>query len=161
VEDVTGSWSQPTFLTRRLLPLALHVRVSGGISSDFLPRQLRFATHGPTIGYSPFGVLRARSGPPTTGDRYGMVVWEHDFRSVPFELLGWDWAAEKGISFIVHGGHAWVGVPDGVAGIRSTAEHHEVGASLSLGYFFPVRIDVTQRLDEPGTFVGFGIARLF
>ena len=90
-----------------------------------------------------------------------LVVWEHDFRSVPFELLGWEWAAEKGISFIVHGGHAWMGVPDGVAGIRSTAEHHEVGASLSLGYLLPVRIDVTQRLDEPGTFVGFGIARLF
>jgi hypothetical protein len=40
--------------------------------------------------------------------------------------------------------------------------HHEVGASVGIGYTVPVRLDVTARLtDDPAVVVGVGIARLF
>ena len=155
-------WSQPTFLRRRLLPPALHLRLAAGTASGELPLQRSFGVDGQLLGLSAFGALRARTGRLTLARRYALVAWEHDFRSVPFEALGWRGAAPLGVSLQVHGAHAWADRAAGALFVEPSVVHHEVGASLGLGYTVPVRLDVTYRLtDGPGVVVGFGLARLF
>ncbi len=155
-------WSQPTVLRRRLLPPALHVRLAAGTASGGLPTQRAFGIDGQLAGLSAFGALRARTGRLTLARRYALVAWEHDFRSVPFEALGWRGAAPLGVSLQVHGAHAWADRAVGALSVEPSLAHHEVGASLGVGYTLPVRLDVTYRLtDDPGVVFGFGLARLF
>ncbi|MEL7362529.1 MAG: hypothetical protein AAFN13_10695, partial [Bacteroidota bacterium] len=149
----------PTFLRRRLFPNALHLRVTAGSTSgDPLP-QRTFAVDGSLLGVAPFGTLRARAGRPIEATRYVAGFWEHDFRSVPFELLGWEWAAVNNVGLLVHGAHAAGDLS--AFGTTTDWQHHEVGVGLSGGFALPLRLDVTFRLDEPGTTVTLGFARVF
>ena len=155
-------WAAPTVLRRRLLAPTLHVRLAGGVAAGELPLLRAFGIDGQLAGLAPFGALRARTGRLTLADRYALVAWEHDFRSVPFELLGWRGAAPRGLSVQVHGAHAWAEGAPGATRVEPSVVHHEVGASVGLGYVAPVRLDLTYRLtDEPGLVFGFGVARLF
>ena len=120
------------------------------------------------LGYAPSGVFRSLRGRPVEGDRYVAAMWEHDFRSVPFELLGLEALAARNIGLSVFGAHGrtwldgydrdalalWVVQP-------SDGWVHEVGVSLHGGFFVPVRLDLAYRVDDPGLFVSFGVARLF
>lgn len=90
------------------------------------------------------------------------VFWEHNFRTVPFELIGWRWAAERNIGLIVHGGHGrtWFGdrtlldyAPQYIDGFR-----HELGMSIN-GLFDWFRLDFSKRLDAPGFFVSVGFVQ--
>ena len=155
-------WSQPTVLRRRLLPPTLHLRLAAGTASAVLPLQRSFGVDGQFAGLSAFGALRARTGRLTLARQYALVAWEHDFRSVPFEALGWRGAAPLGVSLQVHGAHAWADRAAGALFVEPSVVHHEVGASVGVGYTVPVRLDVSYRLsDGPGVVVGFGLARLF
>ncbi|MEL6446062.1 MAG: DUF5686 family protein [Bacteroidota bacterium] len=149
----------PTFLRRRLFPNALHLRVTAGTTSGDLLPQRTYAVEGSLLGLAPFGTLRARVGRPIEATRYVAGFWEHDFRSVPFELLGWEWAAVNNVGLLVHGAHATGDL--NAFGPTTDWQHHEVGVGLSGGLALPLRLDVTFRLDEPGTTVTLGFARLF
>ena len=155
-------WSQPTVLRRRLLPPTLHLRLAAGAASGDLPVQRAFGIDGQFAGLAAFGALRARTGRLTLARQYALVAWEHDFRSVPFEALGWRGAAPLGVSLQVHGAHAWADRAPGALFVEPSVVHHEVGGSLGLGYTVPLRLDVTYRLtDDPGVVFGLGLARLF
>ncbi len=154
-------WSQPTVLRRRLLPPTLHLRLAAGGATGPLPVTRSFGIDGRLAGVSTFGALRARSGLALVRE-YALVAWEHDFRSVPFELVGWRSAAPLGVSLQVHGAHAWGTGADGALRTEPSLVHHEVGASVGFGFEVPLRLDVTYRLtDGPGAVVGVGVARLF
>ncbi len=167
--EAVAVWRFPTFLRRRLFPNTLDVRLSGGLHGGTLPLQRHFAIDGTILGFAPSGVFRSLRGVPVEGDRYVAVAWEHDFRSVPFELLGLEALAVRNIGLIVHGAHGrtWLDprsgdTPDLLVPLRTAEDWvHEVGVSLSGGFFIPVRLDLTYRLDDPGVFVSFGVARLF
>lgn len=152
----------PTVLRRRLLPPTLHLRLAVGTAAGTLPVVRAFGIDGALGHIAPFGALRARGGRLSLVREFALVAWEHDFRSVPFEALGWRGAASRGVSFQVHGAHAWgTGMP-GATRVEPHVVHHEVGASVGLGYTLPIRLDVTYRLtDGPGVVVGVGLARLF
>ena len=160
-------WRAPTFLRRRLFPNTLDVRLAGGLHAGELPLQRHFGIDGTVLGFAPSGVFRSLRGRPVEGDRYAAVAWEHDFRTVPFEVLGLDALAARHIGFLVYGAHGrtWLGEDgprDPLAPLRTTGGWlHEVGVSVSGGFFVPVRLDLTYRVDDPGLFVSFGIARLF
>ena len=159
--EADARWSAPTVLRRRLLPPTLHLRLAAGVARD-LPLVRSFGVDGQHAGLAPFGALRGRTGRLTLARRYALVAWEHDFRSVPFEVLGWRGASPRGVSLAVHGAHAWADAAPGALGVEPSVAHHEVGASLGLGYTVPVRLDVTYRLtDGPGVVLGLGLARLF
>ena len=154
-------WSQPTVLRRRLLAPTLHLRFAAGTATGPLPITRAFGVDGHLGGASTFGSLRARSGLALVRE-YALVAWEHDFRSVPFELIGWRGAAPLGLSLQVHGAHAWATAADSAPRTEPSVVHHEVGGSLGFGFTVPLRLDVTYRLtDDPGVVVGVGIARLF
>ncbi len=159
----------PTFLRRRLFPNTLDLRLAGGLHGGDLPPQRFFGIDGTVLGWAPGGVSRSLRGTPVEGDRYVAATWEHNFRSVPFELLGLEALAVQNVSLSVHGAHGrtWLDAPEGagtpgVSSFRlSGGWVHELGVSLHAGFFLPVRLDLTYRLDDPGLFVSFGIARLF
>ncbi|MEM0962292.1 MAG: hypothetical protein AAGK21_07155, partial [Bacteroidota bacterium] len=144
----------------------VHVRLAAGVASGDLPVTRAFGIDGRLAGVSPFGSLRARTGRLVLAKRYALVAWEHDLRSIPFELLGWRGAAPRGVTLQVHGAHAWAdtfgGVGSGLGPLEPVLGYHEVGVSLGLGYSAPVRLDMTYRLSEDsGVVIGVGVARLF
>ena len=154
-----------TFARRRALPMALDLRLAGGVSGGALPALRRFAVErglGGTVSgafglaHTPFGTLRARTDVPGAGERYALAAWEHSFRTVPFEALGLDGLARRNYTLLVHGASARTWGGDEAA----EAWHHEVGVSLS-GVLGALRLDLTQRLDAPGTVLGVGVARAF
>lgn len=159
----------PTFLRRRLIPNTLDLRLAGGLHSGELPPQRFFGIDGTVLGWAPVGVFRSLRGQPVEGDRYVAAAWEHDFRSVPFELLGLEALAVRNISLSVHGAHGRVWLdgfdPEGLILLPpfrfTDGWVHELGVSLHGGFFLPVRLDLTYRFDDPGLFVSFGVARLF
>ncbi len=164
---INGSilWRINTFYGRRLIPNTLDFRISGGTFSGTLPRQ-RFGIVDGTSSLSVFGGLKTRHQIPYEGSSYFSVVWEHDFRTVIFEKLGWTSLARKGINLIVFGGHARTWDVQKIAG-RSSREglfdrgfHHELGWSVS-GLFSLLRIDFAHRLDRPDFSVGVSVARIF
>ncbi len=158
-------WRIETLFKRRLLPNVLDVRVVGSAFTGTLPRQrFEILDLGLLGRFSTFGGFRARVGRPYEGENVFGVFWEHHFRTIPFELLGWRWAAERNIGLIVYGGHGrtWFGDRT-LAGLDYEPQyldrfHHELGASIN-GLFDLFRVDFTKRLDASGFYVSAGIAR--
>jgi len=77
----------PTFLQRRLLPMALDLRLYGQTHTGTLPVPRFGAVDAALLPYTPFGALRTRDGQPYLGEHVAALHWEHSFRTVPFELL--------------------------------------------------------------------------
>lgn len=156
----------PTFLRRRFLPNVLDVRAVAGTYRGKLPLQRWNMLDGALGTYTPTATFRTLRMRGYEGQKYAAVFWEHHFRSVPFELIGWDAAARKGYGFIVFGGHGrtWIKKTD-LASLPfpptyQNRFHHELGLSLNgvLGLF---RIDGAWRLDRPGFWIGFSVAKIF
>ena len=143
-------WRIETLFKRRLLPNVLDVRVVGSTFTGTLPRQ-RFEILDSGLllgGISTFGGFRTHVDRPYEGEQVLGVFWEHHFRTVPFELIGWRWAAEQNIGLTIHGGHGrtWFGDRT-LAGLDYKPQyldgvHHELGRvdqrvvlSLARGFY--------------------------
>lgn len=154
-----------TFLRRRLLPNVLEVRLVAGTSSGTLPPQ-RMGIVEAATWLTPYGTLRTLQDLPYEGTRHAALFWEHNFRTVPFEVLGWNWPVRKNLGLIVFGGHGRTWLSEARAATLSytprvsAGVHHEIGLSLNglFGYF---RVDVARRLDAPGLRAGIWVAWLF
>ena len=155
-------WNFETFYQRRLFTNTLDVHLSGGTASGELPIQ-RFGTVDGSISrFTPFGTLKTRNYVPYEGNRYWLAVAEHNFRTIPFELLGLRSLVDRGWGLILFAGAGYseadgdypenMLVTDGI--------HSEIGISLNsiLGI---LRLDFAKRLDAPGTFIGFSVPRYF
>jgi len=160
----------PTFYKRRFLPNTLDVRLDMATSTGDLPLQ-RFGIVDATTGsYAAFGSLKTLHAHPYEGEHHLALHWEHNFRSIPFELMGLQWFARKGWGFLVYGSHARTFINDDrLSQLKqrtdyiisySDAFHHEIGLSLN-GIFSLGRINFTKRLDASGYNIGLGIARYF
>lgn len=151
-----------TFHQRRLIPNALDVRlVLGNVWGDAPIQRLGIVDGSSTL--TTFGTLKTNGHPPYTGEGWGLAVWEHSFRTVPFERLGWGWAVRRHWNLIITGGHGWLQSQRdlGVGRLHLGGHwHHEAGVSLS-GLFTVFRIDTSWRLDAPGFRVGLSTARIF
>ena len=164
--QATLDWRFNTFFQRRLLPNTLDLRIQGQVSSGDVPLQRLGAIDGSMEIVSLFGSMKTREEIPYRGDRNLALFWEHNFKTFPFELIGADRLAENALNLIVFGGHgrSWLSGRLGrqnLPGVMDTnGWHHEVGISLS-GVFSVIRIDMAQRLDEKGFYVGIGTARIF
>ena len=159
-----------TFYKRRLLPNTLDVKLSAGTFSGTLPIQ-RYGIADVAPGlFSFFGSLKSRRFRPYEGEQYLSMVAEHNFRTIPFELLGLDALVERELGIIVFGGigKTWVSerrqqdlqADLGFQPNTTNAAHIEAGFSLNkiFGLF---RVDFAQRLDERAFLVNIGVARLF
>lgn len=155
----------PDFLKRRPLPLTLDVRFSGSTSVGALPLQ-RFASLDGSIGpASTMGAFRTLRWRPYDGEHAVGVFWEQNFRTVPFDLMGWDALVRRGIGMSVYGAHGRTWVTSSanqlaLSALRPSGPnsfHHEIGLSIT-GLMYLFRLDLTTRIDAPGFYVGLGMA---
>ena len=159
-------WRLETFFKRRLMPNVLDIRVVGSAFTGHLPRQ-RYVILDTGLGsLSTFGAFRSRLDLPYEGEKHLGVFWEHNFRTVPFEWIGWQWAVRRNLGILIHGAHGrtWISSA-ALAGLADSPTyqnsfHHEAGASIN-GLFDLLRVNVTRRLDTPGTCVSMEMARIF
>ncbi|MCB0284292.1 MAG: carboxypeptidase-like regulatory domain-containing protein [Calditrichaeota bacterium] len=159
-------WNFRTFLQRRMLPNTFDIQLAAGLSTGEIPLQKMGSLDANYNGFSPFGVFRTLRDLPYIGEDYLGIFWEHNFRSVPFELIGLRWFAEKNIGLIVFGGHGRTWLSDDNAQKLNYKYrynnnfHNELGVSVNgLLKFF--RVDVGWRLDNPATYVGVSMLRWF
>jgi hypothetical protein len=159
-------WRFETFLKRRFLPNVLDVRLVGSTFTGTLPLQRYGILDAWLDGFSTFGAFRSRLDRPYEGERLLAIFWEHNFRTVPFELVGWRWMAERGIGVILHGAHGRTWISDGaLASLAHIPQyqdevHHELGLSVN-GLFKLFRVNFTRRLDAPESTISLGLARIF
>ncbi len=147
----------PTWGQRRLFPAQLVLRATGQIGPDHLPLERYGIVEAASSYGSPWGSLRTRNVAPYQGYATAALFAEHNFRTMPWEIIGWRWAADQGYSFLLTGAAArtWSKQP-----VAATNLHAEAGFSVS-GLFDFLRLDVTFRLDEPGYGIGIALPRVF
>lgn len=152
----------PTFYSRRLFPNALDLTFAGGTYMGDLPIQRFGSVDGAMGRFTPFGVIKTRKSIPYVGSNYWSVYGEHNFRTIPFELLGLNYFVDKGWGIIVFGGvgYAEAEEKEPYNLLISDEIHTEIGASLN-SVFGVVRLDFAKRLDAPGFFIGFSVPRYF
>ena len=150
--SLRAGWRFITFGSRRLLPSTLDVLFTAGVSTEGLPLQRAFAVGSQRSPLLSVGELRAIRGRPFEGDKMVGFFWEHNFRTLPFELLGLRSLAQQGFNIMVHGGHArtWLHAesgahPDTFVRLSTDGFYHEVGIGIG-GLFGFARIDVIQPL---------------
>ncbi len=155
-----------TFLSRRLLPNTLDVRFRGFVSGGSLPVQRFMGIDGSLTGWTPFGVFRSSPNRRLEGKQGVALFWEHNFRTVPFELIGMRRAVNNGIGLIVAGAHGrtWIdsSTQNQFSGLLLYEDQwrHEAGISIN-NLFMMMRIDATLRIDRPGFYLGIGLTRYF
>lgn len=162
--NVSAFWNVETFFRRRVLPNTFDIHVSAGHSFGKLPPQRFNITDGAMGRFSPFGTLKTRSGGGGyEGSSYWLIAGEHNFRTVPFELMGLHFLADRGMGIILFAGAAYTDADEAlymVSPALTNGIHTEAGISLN-SIFGILRIDAAKRLDAPGTFIGFSIPRYF
>ncbi|SMO82852.1 DUF5686 and carboxypeptidase-like regulatory domain-containing protein [Gracilimonas mengyeensis] len=159
-----------TFYQRRLFPNRLHMRLNAGTYLGDLPIQKNGTLDVAPGAITPFGAFRAARYIPYEGASYFALNAEHNFKSVPLELLGWRDAGQSGLSVIIFGGvgKSWIKQSQvnqfeqsyGYTPYTTENLHLEAGLSLS-NIFNLFRADVAYRIDNPGIFLGVSIARFF
>lgn len=163
------SWSFKTFYRRRLLPNTLDINLNAGTYSGDLPFQ-KWGTIDVSLGgTAPFGVMKAAKGRPFEGKQYLSLNVEHNFRTIPFEILGIRPLVDHNIGLILFGGAAKTWGSDwsrqqimrwGYSPKNTDGMYWEAGASIN-GIFGLFRLDFATRLDEPAFLVNVSMARLF
>lgn len=160
-----------TFYKRRFIPNALDLRLNAGTYLGSLPVQKNGTLDAALGGFTPFGAFKSQQYLPYEGASYIALNAEHNFRSVPLELLGIPNVAKSGLSVIVFGGAGKTWIPSEqeaffnlnlgrLPNITGDTIHSEVGVSLS-NIFSLFRIDLAYRIDEPGFYPGISVARMF
>ncbi len=160
--EASGFWRLPTFFKRRILPTVLDVRMVAGKAFGTVPPQ-RFGLVDGSRLLSVFGVLKTVDNPPYRGDEWLLLAWEHSFRTIPFEMMGFDGFVQRHWHLILHGAHGRTRLTEARSSVDvpvSGGWHHEAGVSLS-GLFTVIRLDAAWRLDEPGFRIGISTARIF
>ena len=153
-----------TFYKKRFLPNVLDIRVNAGTYLGDLPVQENGVLDASFGYFTPFGAFKTKRYIPYQGASYAGVYAEHNFRSVPLEMLGWRSAPKTGLSIIAFGGIGKTWNPEDKVSrfnVQGTDDVHiEVGGSLS-NIFSLFRVDFAFRLDDPGFYPGVSVARFF
>ncbi|MCD6116038.1 carboxypeptidase-like regulatory domain-containing protein [bacterium] len=160
---LNGNFRINTFLRRRMLAPCIDVQFTAGTYKGTLPLQ-KMGNIGTSIGgFMPFGVFKTLKNRPVEGEKYAAVFAEHNFRTIPFELLGLHSLARKGLGIIVFGaiGRTWMSKKAlTYTPLQITDTYSESGISIN-GLFGIARIDFAVPLTRKGFYVGFGMARMF
>lgn len=159
----------PTFGRSLLFTPGFTFRFAGGVSRGTLPPQRMFTLESASSGMAPFGVMRGMEVKEFHGTAYVACNAEHNFRSLPFLLLGIPFLYERSIELILHAGIArtWKGTTP-----LSPDSGTPAGTSLLSGWYAEtgfginrifdlLRADFTWRLTTPAAFrFTLGIAQI-
>ncbi len=159
--ELRADWRIPTFVSRRLFPNTLDLRFRIVTSTPETPVQRSAMLDNSYFGYAPFGSFATSFGRPDYGRHLGVFYWEHNFQTLPFELLGINYLADKGIGLIVHGASGFVHSEDDfLQPIPEGAVWHEAGLSVNR-LFGIARIGLSRNLSEQKWVASFAVARYF
>ena len=143
-----------TFLRRRPRPMALSIRAIGKRSWGSLPIQGLVALDGSIGPFATLGALRSLRTARYQGRHAAGFYWEHDFRTVLWEVVGLRPLTTRRTGVALGGAHAqvWPG---------SRGYHHELTVSLTEVLGSPFRVDLTRRMEAPEWYVSLGLSRMF
>lgn len=162
--SLNANWNLETFYGRRVFANTLDLKLSAGVLMGDRVSQKLGVVDGSLSGFTPFGTLKTRRNRPYTGSEYWTLSVEHNFRTIPFELIGLRSLIERGWGIIVFGAAGYAGVYDGTVRTQSDLTtgrvHSEAGISLN-SIFGVLRIDFAKRLDAQGVFIGISVPRYF
>ncbi len=168
--ELSFGWRFNTLLKRRMSPNTLDLKlIAGGVYGD-PPAQKHVMLEGCALcSFSKFGTFRSLRPLPLEGEKYTAIFAEHNFRTLPFELLGLNFIAALDLEIIVYGaaGRTWFSeeklntlsyIPSYYDGLTS-----EVGFSINKVIpLFPIaRLDFTYNNQNKNFYMGFGIAKMF
>ncbi len=167
--EISLGWRFNTFLKRRMMSNTLDLKLmAGGVYGD-PPIHKHVMLYGAAGSLSEFGTFRSLRPLPLEGEKYAAIFAEHNFRTLPFELLRLNFIADLGLEIIVHGaaGRTWFSeeklnslsyVPSYYDGYMS-----EVGFSINKVIpFYPIaRLDFTYNNQNKNFYMGFGLAKMF
>ena len=155
-----------TFFKRRPDHNYLRARIEASTYQGDLPLQRFSAIDGSIFSYSPFGIFKTLINKPLEGEKKFGIFWEHNFKSIPFEILGLKYFARNKYEFIVHGasGRTWI-ADERLNKINQIYKpsyidefHNEMGLSLMLKFVFcSVRLDATRNLNNDQNYIGFSL----
>ncbi len=159
-------WNFETLLVRRLFPMTLDIRLDASASAGDMPVQ-RFGTIDTRfMAWAPYGVFKSIGDRPLVGEHHAALFMEHNFRTVPFEMIGLRWLAKKNVGIIAHcaAGKSWISAKR----LRELAWKpryfdypvSEGGFALN-GVLGIGRIDFTKCFNSSDYAVSFNLARLF
>ena len=155
--DMTASCFFSTFLKSYLLPPQMNLMFAGGTSTGSLPPQREFSTDSQLGRFAPFGVLKTAYPREFIGDRFVMISAEHNFRSVPFLMLGIPFLYKSGIEVLINAtaAQSWLNG-------NSMTNGWYYGAGIGMGKIFElIRADLSYRISNPnGFFFTIGISNL-
>jgi hypothetical protein len=148
------------------MPNVLDIHLSTGMSTGELPLQRFGIVDGSFKAVSPYASLKSRKQRPYEGEQFFAFFWEHNFRTVPFELINFIFAVDNGIGIIVYGSHGRSWISDerlsqlSFIPAYSGKFHHEIGISINNLFTF-LRVDTSYRLDNQLFYFGVSMARFF
>jgi hypothetical protein len=157
--DVEFNRSISTMIPEMLFPPTLRLRIAaGGVIDGTLPPQRRNSLDVRLGVYGPFGVLRGASVGEFEGNRFITISVEHNFRSIPFSLLGVSSVTGANTELLLHGTAAQIWRDD-----IPLLPHWYGEAGFGIGRIFDfLRADITYRITPPRAFfMTVGISTLF
>lgn len=135
--------SIPTFYKRRFMPNKLDIIGFAAVHlGDELPQRQNILETS-QFAFTQFGAFRTHIGRPMAGSNVAWLHAEHNFQTVPFELLGLDFLVKRDIGLLLFAGSGVVGGQDfsalGLGQLTSpenfrgtqTEWIHEVGVSVN------------------------------
>ena len=143
-----------TLLRKRPRPMGLSLRTTAMRSHGTVPPQGLVALDGTMGPVATLGTLRSLRTRRYFGRHALGVYWEHDFRTVLWEALGFRRLVQQRTGITLGGAHA-------KAWPRIGGMHHELTASLTEVFGTPLRLDLTRRLDQQGWHVSVGLSRMW
>ncbi|WP_340105345.1 DUF5686 family protein [Rhodohalobacter sp. 8-1] len=162
--SMSANWNMETFFRRRVFANTLDLKFSAGVLMGDHVTQKMGVVDGSLSGFTPFGTLKTRRNRPFTGSEYWTVSAEHNFRTIPFELMGLKPLADRGWGVIIFGAAGYAESDNNSimtpSDLTTNRIHIEAGISLN-SIFGIMRIDVAKRLDAQGTFIGISVPRYF
>jgi hypothetical protein len=159
-------WRFETFYKRRFMPNTLDMRMIVGTSTGTLPHHTWHASDTRLGFFTPFGAFKTLGDLPIEAEHVAALFWEHNFRTIPFEALGMQGLAKKGVGIIVTGAHGYFESDSNRLMSRSinpslvNGYRHEIGLSVN-SIFSILRVDTAMRLDSRSFYAGISLARIF
>jgi len=168
--ELSLGWSFNTLLKRRMLPNTLDLKLIAGGAYGDPPIQKHLMLEGCALGsFSKFGTFRSLRPLPLEGEKYAAIFAEHNFRTLPFELLGLDFIADLDLEIIVYSaaGRTWFS-EEKLTGLSYTPSYYdgytsEVGFSINkvIPLLPLARLDFTYNLQNRKFYMGFGFSKGF
>ena len=155
-----------TFFKRRPDYNYLRTRIEATTYTGDLPLQRFSIIDGSLLSYSPFGIFKTFYNKPLEGEKKFAFFYEHNFKSIPFEMLGLKYFARNKYELILHcaSGRTWID-QDRLNNIKNTYKpiyknefQNEVGIGIMMKFqFFSVRLDATRNLNIQKNYTGFSL----